>query len=118
MMYINNQQLLLTVQGCRQVGKALNVPPTAVLCGYLLLGSYVLSPAVVEVQGTDWAEPVLLWLTVTMPTGSGKSTLFHHLFTVLEEVRHMCGITEDDPTWLVDNASFEKMGALMYENSA
>ena len=72
----------------------------------------------VEVQGTDWAEPVLLWLTVSMPTGSGKSTLFRHLFTILEEVRCRCGITDADPTWLVDDASFEEMGALMYENSA
>ena len=74
----------------------------------------------VEVQGTDWVEPVLLWMTVSMPTGSGKSTLFRHLFTILQEVRHKCGISELDPTWLihVDDASFEKMGALMYENSA
>ena len=72
----------------------------------------------VEVQGTDWVEPVLLWMTVSMPTGSGKSTLFCHLFMILEEVHHKCGISELDPTWLVDDASFEKMGALMYENSA
>ena len=106
------------MQGCLQIGKALNLPPTSVLCGYLLLGSYVLSPSVVEVQGTDWVEPVLIWMTMTMPTGSGKSTLFRHLFTILEEVRHKCGISELDPTWLVDDASFEKMGAFMYENSA
>jgi hypothetical protein len=37
---------------------------------------------------------------------------------ILEEVRHQCGISELDPTWLVDDASFEKMGALMHENSA
>ena len=72
----------------------------------------------VEVQGTDWAEPVLLRFTVSMPTGSGKSTLFRHLFTVLEEVCCRCGVTDADQTWLVDDASFEKMGALMYENSA
>lgn len=72
----------------------------------------------VEVQGTDWIEPVLIWITVTMPTGSGKSTLFHHLFMIKEEVRHQCGISELDPTWLVDDASFEKMGVLMYKNSA
>ena len=53
-----------------------------------------------------------------MPTGNGKSTLFRHLFTVLKEVRCRCGVTDADPTWLVDDASFEKMGALMYENSA
>ena len=39
-------------------------------------------------------------------------------FAVLEEVRCRCGITDADPTWLVDDASFEKMRALMYENSA
>ena len=109
--------MIYLLQGCVQVGKAINLPTTAVLYRYLL-GSYVLSPAVVEVPGTDWAEPVLLLLTVSMPTGNGKSTLFRHLFRVLEEVRHKCGIPTEDPIWLVDDASFEKMGALMHENSA
>ena len=110
--------LYIQLQGCQQVGKALSLPPTAVLCGYLILGSYMLSPASVEIRGTNWAQPVLLWLTVSMPTGSGKLTLFRHLFNLLEEVRCKCGVQEEDPTWLVDNASFEKMGALMHENSA
>ena len=82
----------------------------------MILGSYVLSPAVVEVPGTDWTERILLWLTLTMPTGSGKSTLFHHLYNILHEIR-TCGVLDEDPAWLVDDSSFEKMGALMHENS-
>ncbi len=99
------------------MGKALNLPPSAALCGYMILGSYVLSPATVEVPETDWAEPILLWLTVTMPTGSGKSTLFRHLYNMLEDIRKDCGVLDEDPSWLVDDSSFEKMGALMHENS-
>ena len=53
-----------------------------------------------------------------MPTGSGKSTLFRHLYNLLEKVREMCGLDEHDPAWVVDDASFEKLGALMNENSA
>jgi hypothetical protein len=105
------------MQGCQQVGEAFNLSPTAVLCGYLIIGSYVLSPAIVEVEGTDWTEPVLLWLTVCMPTGSGKSSLFRHLLSVLNNIQCKCGINERDPEWLVDDATFEKMGSLMYENS-
>lgn len=110
--------MIMLLQGCEQVGKALNLPPTAVLCGYLILGSYVLSPAVVEVPETDWSEPVLLWLAVSMPTGSGKSTLFHHLINLLKEVRCGCCVMEEEPPWLVDDATFEKLGSLMHENSA
>ena len=63
------------MQGCEQVGFALNVPSTAVLCGYMQVCGFLLSPSIVKVSGKDWAEPVLLWLTISMPTGSGKSTL-------------------------------------------
>ena len=52
-----------------------------------------------------------------MATGSGKSTLYRHLVDILKRIRHACNITEDDPSWIFDDASFEKMGALMAENS-
>lgn len=105
-------------QGCKQVAKALNVPPTAVLGGYIVLSSFIISPATVLVPGTDWQEPVLLWLTVTMPTGSGKSTLFRHLYSLLSEVRDKTEVEDDSPAWLIDDATFEKMGALMNENAS
>ncbi len=89
---------LLLPQGCEQVGMAMNLPPTAVLCGYVVLGSFVLSPSVVKVPGTDWTEPALVWLTVCMPTGSGKSTLFRHLYTLIREIRTICGETDEDPS--------------------
>lgn len=104
------------MQGCKQVGEALNLSPTAVLSGYLVLGSYIMSPASIKVPGTTWEEPILLWLTVCMPTGSGKSTLFRHLYKVLKDIRHICGVGDDDPSWVVDDASFEKMGVLMSQN--
>ena len=104
------------LQGCHQVAKALNIPPTAVLGGYVVLCSYVLSPSIVTIPGTDWTEPVLIWLTVAMPTGSGKSTLFRHLYNLLSEVRREAGVAEDDLTWVLDDATFEKMGALMHIN--
>ena len=78
----------------------------------------MLSPSSVRVPSTDWCEPVLLWLTVSMPTRSGKSTLFRHLYSLLEKVRQLCDVDEQNPAWVVDDASFEKMGALMNENSA
>lgn len=77
-----------------------------------------MSPATIKVPGADWEEPILLWLTVSMPTGSGKSTLFRHLYKILKEVRNISGVGDDDPSWVVDDASFEKMGVLMFENSA
>ena len=77
----------------------------------------MLSPSVVKVPGTDWTEPVHAWLTVSMPTGSGKSTLFQHLYSMMQEIRVMCGVTDEEPTWVFDDATFEKMGALMNENS-
>ena len=95
----------------------MNLPPLAVLSGYIIVGSYMLSPSVVTIEDTDWNEPVLVWLTICMPTGSGKSNLFHHLFSIIRNACHKYNVTDDDPSWMFDDASFEKMGALMSENS-
>ena len=106
------------IQGCQQIAKALNIPPTAVLTGYLVLAGYVISPSTVKIPDTDWAEPVLLWFTVAMPTGSGKSTLFRYLFNQLQQIRSLAGVSHEDPTWILDDASCEKMGALMHSNAS
>lgn len=71
----------------------------------------------VEVQGIDWTEPVLVWLAVCMPTGSGKSTLCKFLRKIVGEARSQAG-NDDGPFWLSDDQSFEKMGELMEENNA
>lgn len=67
---------------------ALNVPPTAVLCGYMQVCGYLLSPAAIEVCDKDWVEPVILWITICMPSGSGKSTLFK------QKIQQACRVTE------------------------
>ena len=95
----------------------MNLPPTAILCGYIVIGSFALSPSLVKVPGTDWTEPVLAWMTISMPTGSGKSTLFRHLYSMIQDIRVKCGVSENGPTWVFDNGTLEKMGALMNENS-
>lgn len=77
----------------------------------------MLSPASVEVPNTDWCEPVQLWMTVCMPTGSGKSTLFKHIYNLLQLTRELCGQDKRDPVWAIDDATFEKMGVLMSRNS-
>ena len=48
----------------------------------------------------------------------GKSTLFRHLYGLLERARDLCHVHDDDPVWVVGDASFEKMGALMSDNSS
>ena len=97
------------------MGKALSVPPTAMLSSLLGLSSFLLSPAVVHVDGTDWKEPVLIWESVCMPTGSGKSSLCAFITRILKEIKGKVG----DPStpWLLDDATFEMMGKLMAQNS-
>ena len=112
----------------------MSVPPSAVLGGLLILTSFVISPAVVTVPGTDWVEPTLLWLTISMPTGSRKTTIYQFLKSLLTDIRKeaecrgtpiislmstycvLCILTERDPSWLLMDATFEKMGVLMAEN--
>ena len=63
-------------QGCLQLGKALDMPPTAILSGLLLLVSYCSSDCIVEIPDTQWVEPVLVWITISMPSGSGKTPVY------------------------------------------
>ena len=78
--------------------------------------SYIVSPAIVEVPGTEWAETALVWLSINMPTGSTKSSLYHYLHSITGHVRAKCGYTTRDPMWLLGDATCEKMGELMAAN--
>lgn len=93
------------------------MPPTAVFGGLLLLVSHCLSHSIVTVPGTNWVEPVLLWLTICMPTGSGKTPLFTFLNDIINKVRLGHKLKEHDPAWCLDEASFKMMGYLMAKNN-
>ena len=74
------------------------MPAVAVLAGLLLITSYCIFHSVVEVEGTDWVEPVLLWLSICMPTGSGKSSLCKYLSKLVKDARSNCGLDDIQPS--------------------
>ena len=92
------------------------MPPTAVLGGLLIIISFAMSHACVSMSGTEWIEPVLLWISIGMPTGIGISPLFKYLLAILKTTRTRCGLSDTDPAWQLEEATFEKMGAMMAEN--
>lgn len=69
----------------------MSVPPAAILGGLLILTSFVISPSVIRVPGTDWVEPILLWITISMPTGSRKTTVYQFLRGLLQKIRKAAG---------------------------
>ena len=75
-----------------------------------------MSHAVVGIPRTEWTEPVLLWIAIGMPTGSGKSPLFKYLLAILHKTRSKCGLSDRSPAWQLEETTFEKMGAMMAEN--
>jgi len=81
-----------------------------------MITSFSMSHSCVEVQGTDWVEPVILWICICMPTGSGKSALCKYLKKLVDSARSTCGLDDSSPSWFLDDQSFEKMGAIMSEN--
>ena len=87
------------------------MPPTAVLAGLQMM-----SHSVVEVEGTDWIEPVILWMSICMPTGMGKSSLCRYLRQLIRDAQTDRRSGEEAPSWLCDDQSFEKMGDLMCSN--
>ena len=94
----------------------MSMQPTAVMSGLMINVSFMLAHSYVKVEGTQWMEPVILWATIGMPTGSGKSSLFNYFLGLLREVRMKCGRKDVHPSWTVEESSFEKMGALMASN--
>ena len=82
--YVHNNSIY--IQGCQQIGKAISVPASAVLGGLLTLTSFVMSPAVAKVPSTDWTEPTLIWITISMQTGSRKSTIYQYLLNIIRTV--------------------------------
>lgn len=73
--------------------------------------------------GTDWFKPMLVWIFIVMPTGAGKSTLFKFLKGILGTVKKRIEEIEKKDgngkvaDWVVEEASMEKMGAMMCDNS-
>ena len=90
--------------------------PSAVICGLITLVSFFISHSETHVENTAWVEPVIVWLTVGMPTGSGKSSVFKYLLKLINLVRQNLKVPDGSPSWHLDVATFEKMGALMDEN--
>ena len=95
---------------------AISMSPTAVLAGLILIVGFTMSHSVVKIEGTNWMEPVLLWLSICMPTGMGKSSLCKFLRNRIKGAKALCGLEDNSSQWLCDDQSFEKMGDLMSQN--
>lgn len=76
-----------------------------------------MSHSAIQVEGTDWIEPAIVWISICMPTGSGKSSLCKYLKHLVDDAREKTG-ADADTSWFADDQSFEKMGALMDENNS
>lgn len=94
----------------------MSMPPSAVLSGLIVTTGFCMSHASVSVPDTEWVEPVLIWIAIGMPTGSGKSPLYKYLLSLLRKARSKLKLKETDPSWLLEEATFEKMGAMMADN--
>lgn len=90
------------------------MPPTAVLSGLLVLTAFCLSHSSVVIPQTEWIEPILLWISIGMPTGNGKSPLYKYFLGLVRKTK--AKMSKEDSSWLLEEATFEKMGAMMSEN--
>ena len=48
---------------------------------------------------------------------SGHTWVILTLIDLVRKVQSKCKVAEKGPDWLIDDATFEKMGSLMHENS-
>ena len=81
----------------------------------MLVSSFI-SHSETHVENTAWVEPDIVWLTVGMPTGSWKSSVFKYLLKLINLVHQNLKIPDSSHSWHLDVATFEKMGTLMDDN--
>ena len=85
------------------------------LSSLMSLCGFIISPSVVQVDGTDSKEPVLIWECVCMSTGAGKSPLCTYIETILNEVQDQ--VSNQQRSWEVGDSTFKKVGECMHLNS-
>ena len=61
-----------------------------------------MSHSYVAVEGNNWTEPMLLWIAICMPTGSGNSAVCKFLRSLVDEAHQECDLGDDDPSWCLD----------------
>jgi len=56
-----------------------------------MLCSFFLSPEV-SIPDTSWTEPVLVWIAVSMSSGSRKTTIYNFLSKIVKDVKEKIGV--------------------------
>ena len=107
--------ILYPLQNINAVSQALSMPPTAVLAGLLTIVSFSMSHSIVKVDGSELCEPVLLWISICMPTGCAKSSLYSYLHKLVNKAWKK-SVPDNGPLWCLGDQSFKKLGELMQEN--
>ena len=75
-----------------------------------------MSHSIVKVDGSELCEPVLLWISICMPTGCAKSSLYSYLHKLVNKAWKK-SVPDNGPLWCLGDQSFEKLGELMQENN-
>lgn len=74
------------------------MPSVSVLAGLLTIVSFSMTHSQVVVEGTDWCEPVIVWIAICMPTWSGKSGLCKFLKKAVDAAYTRYGLDDDAPS--------------------
>ena len=88
------------LQGCAQAAKAIGIPSSTAVFGLVVIVTFAMSHVAVEVEGI---EPVL-WISICMPTGSGKSSLCKFIKGLVNDAH---ANTAKGASWFLDDQSFD-----------
>lgn len=58
---------------------------------FLTVTSFAISPAKIHVPRTGWSECAIVWLTISMLTGSRKSTLHGYIVSLVRRAKEEIG---------------------------
>ena len=68
MLFLNSR--IFSFQTCSLFAKALKQRDTSVLFGLIVLASFCMGHACVNVQNAFWKEPVIIWIASVITTGT------------------------------------------------
>ena len=74
------------VQMFEIIARSLSVPTTILLLGFLTVTQFAIGESYVQIEDTEWIEPLIVWIILHMPSGSRKSNVHRFLSKLIHHI--------------------------------
>ena len=110
------------IEQTKESAKNLSVPHLGIILAIIINLEYFMSFSEVQLEHSDWKEPILAWIMMFMGSGTRKSAIYSFIEDVLYNktmniIRQNKEQKQGDSEFLLHETTFEKLGSLLEENN-